>query len=189
MLNFNAIDWVDLIDIAINAPIIYILVIVYVRLIGKRSTSKMNSFDWIVTVGMGSIVASTIILEGVTLLEGAFSILLLLLLQFCLTYSVTHWAFAQRVLKTSPQLMLYKGEFITDNMKKERVLKSEVFAAIRRHSYKSTEDIYAVVLETDASFSVIPNDNDDVPGFSLADVSGLPDGLKEDLQERGEEEE
>lgn len=182
-------DWHKLLHIAINAPIIYCLVILYVRIIGKRSTSQMNSFDWIVTVGMGSIVASTIILEGVTLLEGAFSILFLLTLQYLLTWSVRRFEWAHRLLKTSPQLLLFKGEFIRENMDRERVLRTEVFSVIRSQGFKSTDDIYAVVLETDASLSVIPNDKNDSLGFSLSSVSGLPEGLKEDLKARGEEEE
>ena len=182
-------DWHKCLHILVSAPVIYCLVIFYVRLIGKRSTSQMNSFDWIVTVAMGSIVASTIILEGVTLLEGAFSILLLLLIQYVFTFSVRRFDFAQKLLKTTPQLLLFKGKFLTENMGRERILQAEVFSAIRRNGYKSTKDVYAVVLETNAELSVIPNDNNDTPGFSLSDVSGLPDGLREDLERRGEEEE
>ncbi|WP_425222394.1 hypothetical protein [Psychroserpens sp.] len=75
----------NLLRIAFTAPIVYGIVILYIRVVGKRATSQMNSFDWIVTVAMGSLVASTIILKNISLLEGAFSIFLLLFMQYVLT--------------------------------------------------------------------------------------------------------
>ncbi len=181
-------DWDNLLQIVITAPLMYVFVIGCVRVMGIRSTSQMNSFDWIVTVAIGAIFASTVILKDTMLLEGMFSILLLLLLQYLLTTIVTSFSSTRKVLKATPQLLFFKGEFLEDNMRSERIIRSEIFAVIRRNGYKSTDDIYAIVLETNALISVIPNENDDKLGFSLADVNGLPDGLKKDLEARGEEE-
>ena len=183
---FNT-DWSVYLQILFTTPIIYALVIAYIRIVGVRSTSQMNSFDWIVTVAMGSIVASTIVLRGTTLMEGAFSIMLLLLLQLALTFANRRFQWVRTVLKATPQLLFFDGHFLEDNMRGERIIRAEVYAAIRQQGYKSMEDIYAVVLETNSQLSVIPNENDDVPGFSLADVGGLPEGLREDLEKRGEE--
>jgi len=52
----------DIIRILVSAVIVYILIFVYIRILGKRSTSELNNFDWIVTVSVGSIIASTVIL-------------------------------------------------------------------------------------------------------------------------------
>ena len=188
MEDFFAIKWTTFTDALIKAPFMYALVVIYIRLIGKRSISQMSSFDWIVTVAMGSIASSTIIFDEVSLLEGSLSILVLLLLQYLITWLITRYSWAKIVVRTTPQLLLFEGKFLMDNMQKERVLKGEVYAAVRSSGYKSTKSIYAVVLETNATLSVIPNDDVDSLGFSLADVSGLPEGLKQDLKERGEEE-
>ena len=47
--------WKDLVRIALAAPVIYFTIIAFIRLAGKRSTSQMNNFDWVVTVALGSI--------------------------------------------------------------------------------------------------------------------------------------
>ncbi len=186
---WSELDWYNLIQIAIEAPAIYFMVILYVRVIGKRSTSQMNSFDWIVTVGMGSIVASTIILEDISIVEGGFTILLLLVLQMVLTWSVKHFDFMQVLIKSTPQLLYFDGDFLQENMERERVLKAEVYAAMREKGHKSLKEIYAIVLETNAKLSIIPHDENDSPGFSLTDVEGLPDGLRKDLDQMEREEE
>lgn len=180
-------DWENMLQVLITAPILYLLVIVGIRLVGNRSTSSMNNFDWIVTVAIGSLFASTIILEETTLWEGVFGIILLLLLQYLLTWGVKKWESWRKLLKATPQLLVFEGEFLDDNMIAERIIEGEVYAAIRANGYKSLNDIYAVVLETNAQLSVIPIDNNDQKGFSLANVGGLPDGLRKDLEQRGEE--
>jgi len=63
-----------------------------------------------------------------------------------------------------PQLLLFEGEFIEGNMKKERILKPEVYAAIRQSGLESVNRIYAVVLETNSKISVIPNENSEEIG-------------------------
>jgi len=174
----------DILRLLISAVIVYILIIVYIRLLGKRSTSELNNFDWIVTVSVGSIVASTIILKDISITEGGVSIFVLMMLQFMVTKSMYHSEKFREIVKSTPQLLLFEGEFIEKNMKNERILRPEVYAAIRQSGLKSIKQIYAVVLETNSKISVIPNENSDELGFSLSDVQGLPDGLKDDLENR-----
>ena len=177
----------DVIRIMGSAIIVYILIIVYIRILGKRSTSELNNFDWIVTVSVGSIVASTVILKDISVTEGAIGIFILMILQFIVTKFMYQSESFREVVKSTPQLLLFEGEFIDENMKKERILKPEVYAAIRQSGLKSVKQIYAIVLETNSKMSVIPNENSDKIGFSLSDVQGLPDGLKDDLENRTDE--
>ena len=183
-------DLNDIVRILASAAIIYVLIIVYIRTLGKRSTSELNNFDWVVTVSVGSIVASTVVLKDVSVVEGGVSVLVLLLLQYLVTQVMYKSEGIREVIKSTPQLLLFEGEFIEKNLKNERILKPEIYAEIRQHGLKSVKEVYAIVLETNSKISVIPNENADEIGFSLSDVQGLPDGLKEDLKkykdERGE---
>ena len=178
----------NLLRIACTVPIVYLMAIFYIRIAGKRATSQMNNFDWIVTVAMGTIVATTIALKNVSIADGALSIGLLLALQYILTKQVHRHKWLRMIIKSSPQLLLYKGEFLEDNMHRERMVEAEVNAAIRHNGLKSIKQVYAVVLETDASLSIIPiSEDNDTVGFSLSDVDGLPDGLRDDLDSHDEE--
>jgi len=177
----------DIIRIVSSAVIVYVLIIVYIRILGKRSTSELNNFDWIVTVSVGSIVASTIILKDISVTEGAIGIFILMILQFIITKFMYQSESFREVVKSTPQLLLFEGDFLEENMKKERILKPEVYAAIRQSGLKSVKQIYAIVLETNSKISVIPNENSEKIGFSLSDVQGLPDGLKDDLENQKDE--
>jgi len=177
----------DIIRIVGSAVIVYVLIIVYIRILGKRSTSELNNFDWIVTVSVGSIVASTVILKDISVTEGAIGIFILMILQFIITKFMYRSESFREVVKSTPQLLLFEGEFLEKNMKKERILKPEVYAAIRQSGLKSVKQIYAIVLETNSKISIIPNENSEKIGFSLSDVQGLPDGLKDDLENQKDE--
>ncbi|MEM7656130.1 MAG: YetF domain-containing protein [Bacteroidota bacterium] len=177
----------EIVRVSLSAVILYIIVILYIRTFGKRSTSELNNFDWIVTVSVGSIAASTIILKEISVSEGAASVLILLILQYVVTKTMLSVNWVRKVIKSTPQLLLFEGKFIEKNMKKERIQRSEIFAAIRQEGLKSVEQIYAVVLETNSKISVIPQNDSNQVGFCLSGVKGLPTGLKEDLKKYEEE--
>ncbi|WP_283641599.1 DUF421 domain-containing protein [Mesonia mobilis] len=174
-------DYESLISIVVTAPIIYVSIIFYIRIFGKRTTSQMNSFDWIVTVAMGSLVASTVILKDVSVIAGALAIFILMSLQFVLTKLMVRSKKVRELVRATPELLFFDGEFIMKNMRQERITKPEVYAAIRESGLPNINEVYAVVLETDAKFSVIGMSKSN-SSFSLADVEGLPNGLKEDLK-------
>lgn len=128
--------------------------------------------------------ASTVLSKDITITNGLLGIFLLLFLQYVITKIMFYSPTVREIIKSTPQLLLYEGEFIHKNMEKERILKAEVYAAVRIQGHKSVKEIYAVVLETNAQFSIIANDEKEEIGFSLTDVQGLPQGLKDDLQKR-----
>lgn len=138
-----------------TAALTYFTIIALIRLSGKRSTSQMNNFDWVVTVTLGSISASMILLEDVTWAEGAIAMATLLLLQFTLTKAVRRFTWIARLVKPRPATLFEKGVWHEAEMVDERVTRSEVLAAIRTQGYDSLDQVEKVVLETDASLSVI----------------------------------
>lgn len=151
----------------------YVAIVVILRATGKRTLSKWNAFDFIVTIALGSSLATAILSNTVTLAQGVLAFLLLTLLQLTVTWlSVRSEAF-QRLVKSSPALLLYEGKFQEDTMRRERVTQAEVRAALRGQGEAAVEEIAAVILETDGTFSVIqkwqgPSRSAlvDLPGFT-----------------------
>lgn len=150
----------SILKVLIATPLVYIAVIIFIRLSGKRSTSQMNSFDWIVTVAMGSLVASPILLKGIGILEALLAIAMLLGLQWLLTAVIVRHAPAARLVKARPTILLYRGEFQSDAMRGERVSEQEVLAAIRESGLADPSHAEAVILESDAQLSVISRSSD-----------------------------
>ncbi len=179
-LYFTSFD--SLTRILISSAILYVLMIFFVRVMGKRSTAQMNNFDWAVTVAMGSLLASSLILKDVSIADGAVGILALMLLQYWLTKLTFHYNVAGDVVKSSPKLLLYKGKFLEDNMEAERIMESEIYSAIRQSGEGNIEDIYAVVLENNANLSVIPESDAEHPARCLKYVYGVPEEVKQELE-------
>lgn len=145
----------DLPGILVSVPITYFAIILFIRLSGKRSTSQMNNFDWIVTVTVGSIAASTMLLDEVTLIEGLSAMALLLGLQYCVTAAVKKWSLIEKLVKASPAILYANGAWCDEAMRDERVTRSEVMAAVRAAGYDDLTEVQEVVLESDAGLSVV----------------------------------
>ncbi|MBL4895588.1 MAG: DUF421 domain-containing protein [Erythrobacter sp.] len=146
----------DVLGLIATTAMTYITIIALIRISGKRSTSQMNNFDWVVTVTLGSISASMILLEDVTWAEGTIAMATLVLLQFGLTKAVRRFPKIARLVKPPPATLYEKGEWNDEKMRRERVTRSEVLAAVRHNGHDSLSRIQKIILETDASLSVIP---------------------------------
>jgi uncharacterized membrane protein YcaP (DUF421 family) len=163
------------------APIMYLAVVVAVRLFGKRSTSQMNNFDWIVTVAVGSLMASGVLLADVTVLESIAAIYALMLLQWILTSILTRSNLATKIVKSEPTLLLHRGKILADALHRERLTIAEIHAAIRQAGYSRIEDIQWVILETNSTLSVIGSEQPLIDPNMLQHVEGANDVLDQSV--------
>lgn len=164
-------SWDNLLQVLIVTPIMYFSVIFFVRLTGKRSTSQMNNFDWVMTVAMGSIIASPVLINDVSVAEGVLAIGLLFFLQWILTNLTVRSRMVSQIVRSNPSILVYRGELQHDEMKRTRVTQSEIMSAVRENGYAELDTIALVVLESDAKLSVIPQDA--IEGSMNNNVSGL----------------
>lgn len=149
--------WSGVLDTLIVGILSYIGTIVLLRLSGKRTLSKWNSFDFVVTIAFGSILASALLSDKTRFVQAMVSIGILVLLQFIITWLAVRSGAIQALIKSEPSLLLFKGEMIDKTLKKQRVAEGEILAAIRLSGHSNIDDIDAVILETDGSFSVVEN--------------------------------
>ena len=85
--------------IILTAVMVYTLIVLITKVSGKRSTSQLNNFDWIVTVMIGSLSASTILLKEIPFIEGSAAIVTLYCLQFLVTkYASVSASFSHLIL-------------------------------------------------------------------------------------------
>lgn len=156
MYFFNG--WGNLLRVIIVGVLAYAALVFFLRISGNRTLSKMNAFDLIVTVALGSTLATVLLSKDVALAEGAVAMALLISLQFIITWFSVRTAWVRRLVTGEPLMLLYRGEFITASMQKARVTQDEVQSAIRGSGIADVMAVEAVVLETDGSMSVIkPN--------------------------------
>lgn len=165
---FNS--WAGMARTALVGILAYAALILFLRVSGKRTLSKMNAFDFVVTVALGSTLATILLSKDTPLAEGLLALALLILLQFIITWLSVRSKSVSRLVKAEPRLLFYQGEFLWSAMKTERVNEGEVLQAMRSQGMNHNA-VEAVVLETDGSFSVVKRIDDDKVTV-LSNVSG-----------------
>lgn len=148
-------SWSSVANAAIVALCAYVALLVFLRTSGKRSTGKFNMFDWVVTVALGSMLASTILSDEIPLASGLVGFASLLGLQFVFSWLSVRSPLFRNLIKAEPKLLFHGGRFLDRNMRAERITEEEVRAAARESGIGSLRDVAAVVLETNAELSVI----------------------------------
>lgn len=147
--------WADLLRLLVIAPLAYAGLVLLLRLSGKRTLSKMNAFDLVVTVAFGSTLATVLLSKDVSLAEGLLAFALLCALQFVVAFFSVRSRRFQAIVKAEPALLYFRGKFLVEAMRRERVAREELIAAARAQGALSLRDVEAIVLETDGSFSVL----------------------------------
>lgn len=151
--------WEPLVRTAIIGVLAYLSLVTMLRVSGKRTLSKLNAFDLVVTVALGSTLASILTSSDVALAQGLLAFFVLIGLQYLLAYLSTRpgrlAGTVEDLIKSEPALLVFKGKLLTETLRKERLTESEILAAIRSQGHGDISEIDAVVLETDGSISVV----------------------------------
>jgi uncharacterized membrane protein YcaP (DUF421 family) len=147
-------SWRGLLRVLLVGTAAYIALIVMLRASGKRTLSKMNAFDLIVTVALGSTLATVLLSRSVPLAEGVLALALLIYLQYAITWASVRSDRIKRLVKSEPTLLVHKGEYLDAALVRQRVTRDEVEAALRQSGQRTMSKGTSVVLETDGSMTV-----------------------------------
>jgi uncharacterized membrane protein YcaP (DUF421 family) len=148
--------WAGLVRVAVVGTAAYVALVLLLRISGKRTLSKMNAFDLVVTVALGSTLATILLSTSVALTEGLLALALLIFLQFAVTWISVRSATFRGFVKNEPKLLFYDGGFLLEAMRAERITEEEVEASVRQQGIAGFEEVGAAVLETDGSVTVVP---------------------------------
>ena len=155
-------SWPTLIQIAGRTGCIYLLVLLGVRLTGKREVGQMTPFDLTLLLLLSNSVQNAMTGPDTSLVGGAVAAVTLLVLNYIAAeLSGVNRRF-RRLIQGSPSLLIHNGEVITTHMAKEHVTVDEIQRACREHGISSVKDVALGVLEVDGSISLLKYD--DVPG-------------------------
>ena len=152
--------WYGIYRILIVGILAYISLVILLRVSGKRTLSKMNAFDLVVTVGIGSVLGIILLNKKVPLMEGITAYLVLIGMQYAVAWFSVRSHTIDQLVKSSPSLLYYRDQFVEERMKRERIAEMDVFQAVRDKGYGSLKDVNMVILEADGGFSVIGKSKD-----------------------------
>lgn len=166
----------SLLRILVVGIVAYTGLVVLLRASGKRTLSKMNAFDFIVTVALGSTLATVMLNKSIALADGLLAFFLLIFLQYAITWLSVRYRPVSNLVKSTPTLLVYRGQMLRSMMRRERIDEDELVAVVRQNGLLSLEAAGAIVLETDGSLTLLK----DVAGVDADALRQLrkPEGLE-----------
>ncbi|AWV91441.1 DUF421 domain-containing protein [Bradymonas sediminis] len=144
----------DLLMVVISAIIMFAGIILLTRIAGLRSFSKMSSFDFAMTIAVGSIIASTLTTKEPVILQGAVALSIIFVLQK-VTNILRQYRWFQQVVDNEPVLLMKGGELLLDNMERSRVTLDDLRSKLREANVLELSQVRAVVFETTGDISVL----------------------------------
>lgn len=175
MKNWITTDLTSLLAVALTATLVYAAIILYCRLTGLRSFSKMSAPDFAMTVAVGSLFAATISSPDPTLILGIFALGWLFLGQWVVAVIRRKFDGASEIIDNTP-LLLMRGDTILDgNLSRANVTRSDLMSKLREANVHNFSQVRAVVFEATGDVTVLHTSEENSPELEqqiLADVIG-----------------
>jgi uncharacterized membrane protein YcaP (DUF421 family) len=165
-------DWLSLVRTAVGTTVTYVALIILLRVAGQRTLAKWYAFVLIVTVALGSTFANRALSKDVTIAQSVLGFVILVTLQFATAWIIVRKGKFRIVVNPTPALLVRNGQFQQDVMVRHRVDEADVRAAVRGKGVGGLEQVAAVVLEPDGTFSVI-RDFGSSSRSAMVDVAGF----------------
>ena len=148
-------SWAGLGRVLMVGTIAYVALVTILRISGKRTLTKLNAFDLVVTVALGSTLATVLLSKSVALAEGVLAMALLVSCQFAIAWLSVRSPGFQALVKSEPTLLMRRGQFLEGSLRSQRITREEVLAALRSEGIADASEAEAVILETDGSIAVV----------------------------------
>ncbi|WP_298255131.1 DUF421 domain-containing protein [uncultured Arthrobacter sp.] len=166
-------SWADILRVLIVGAVSYATLVGLLRVSGKRTLGQLNAFDFVITVALGSTLATILLSSDVAYAEGLAALVLLAGLQFLVAWISARWPAARNTITARPTALVVDGRLQHEELRRNRLTESEVFQAVRVSGTGDLSTVGAVVLETNGTLSVIPHSSLGT-GAALSGVVGYP---------------
>ncbi len=136
--------------------VVYVVLVVGLRLLGKRELGQMNIYDLVMIVVLGNAVQNAMMNNDNTLGGGVIAALTLLAANRTLNTVVRRSRRLEQFLVGQPTVILSEGKPNVAAMEHEGVTVEQLHAALREHGLERFEDAHLAILEVDGTISVVP---------------------------------
>ncbi len=158
--------------VVISSLGIYISLILFTRIYGVRSFSKMSSFDFAITIAIGSVIASAILSKNPPLLQSIVALASLFVLQMTVS-KFREYSFMRMLVDNKPILLMNGADILEENMKTAKVTHEDLLCKLREANVTQFSQVKAVIMETTGDISVLHHQDTD---------HKIDDGLIEDVR-------
>ncbi len=152
-------SWQVLATIVVRTAVIYILVLLGVRITGKREVGQMTPFDLTLLLLLSNSVQNAMTGPDTSLVGGAVAAVTLLVMNYAVAETSGVNRRFRKMVEGSPSLLIHNGTLVATNMAREHVSMDEIERVLREHGIASVEQVSLGVLEVDGSISMVQQDD------------------------------
>ncbi|MDK2586681.1 DUF421 domain-containing protein [Romboutsia sedimentorum] len=146
-----------MIVVLIRSILLYIVVLIGLRIMGKGEIAEMNSFDLVITLLIAEVAAVPMENNNIPIVNGIAAVTGLVFMQIVISYLALKSRTVRVFLSGKPSILIEKGEINFKILKKERVTIDELLEQLRILGYFKISDVQYAILETDGNLSVLPS--------------------------------
>lgn len=143
-------------EFVLRAFLVYLVLLVLVRLSGKRTIGEFTAFDLIVVLLLGESMQSALVQEDTSVLGPAITAATLVALNWLLGFLSTRFRAVDKVTEGDPVVLVRNGRLNTRKLREENVPKSDLLEAVRRAQLGSLSEVAVATLETDGEITIVP---------------------------------
>lgn len=144
-----------IIRIVVIGTLAYFSLLILLRISGQRTLARMHAFDFVITIAIGSTLGRLITAKGVSFAESITAFLVLICLQYLISWLMIHSSTFANWITAKPSLLYFRGQFLHKAMGKHRISQNDLLALIRQNRIASLQDVEAIVMESAGTFAVI----------------------------------
>ena len=160
-------------DIVIRATVMYPIVYLLIRLLGKRELGQMTPFEFILLVVIGDLIQQGVTQTDFSITAATLAIATFAFWGLVLSWVSYLWPRAERVLEGEPRVLICNGELLERNLRRDRMTRREIESEMRLAGIASVRDVGWALLEPNGKISFIKRDD-----AHAADRSGHDDDEK-----------
>ena len=136
---------------------VYAVVLLGLRLAGKREVGQMTMFDLVVLLLLANAVQNAMVGPDTSLAGGLLAAAVLLIVNAVVARLRMRWPRLRRLVEGSPTLLVLRGQVLADHLQREGLDQETLEAALREHGVADLGEVEMAVLEIDGSISVVPS--------------------------------
>ncbi len=139
----------------VRVSIIYLVVLIVMRLMGKREISQMQPFELVIAIMIADLASVPMADTGIPIFNGIIPILALLLFQLIISLINLKSITLRKIICGKPRMLIYRGKIDDGALKKEKITINELQERLRQNNIFSIGDVEYAILETSGQISVI----------------------------------
>ena len=142
----------------VRTLILYLLIIVVLRLMGKRQVGQLQPSELVVALIIADLAAVPMSEVGIPLINGIIPIITLFIMEELLSYISMKSERARGLISGKPSILIERGTIIEDELRRIRYNINDLLEQLRLKNFSNVEDVSYAILETSGQLSVIPKE-------------------------------